>query len=790
MNPDPDSHSGTNGAAPSASGGANANARPVSKTVSAPKRWLFRLLAVVGIPAVFVALIELGLRFAGVGYPVSFFLEETTEGKRYMVQNSRFGWLFFPKSLARSPTPTRFIAQKPEGTIRIFVFGESAALGDPRPAYGFARYLEVLLQERFPGAKFEVIPAAMTAINSHALVRIAHESAALQGDFWVVYMGNNEMAGPFGANTVFGAQAPDGGLVRAILAVKSTRIGQVLTSMGERLRKQEESAAWEGLKMFLDHPLPPGDPRRAAVYKNFRRNLQEIAGLGVTSGAKVIVSSVACNLKDCAPFVSTHSKTLPSSELDRWNGEYSAALTNARAGNLEAAYASWTNLARADSGYAELQFQLGSYYYENRRTNEALTALVAARDLDALPFRADGSLNAIVEEVAASMKDRGVEFVDAQASLARRLGGRIAGQELFYEHVHFNPAGNYLLAGRFAEVVARQLPEIVQKSAKSEWASFETCCYKLGLTDWNRAAVLESVIARVSDAPFTNQLNAAARLRMLVTDLGAARKRAQPANQASARYVYQEAIKARPGDSRIQENYAEFLDAVGDPKGALLCWQKVKDLMPRHDLADFQIGRIQLALKDPGAARVALEAAIATRPDFLDARLELSRALQQLGLLPQATQCVEEAAVLKPGDVRVLLRQADLQAAAGHRAEALATLQRAARSRPGYWEARYYLGVEYAALERVEEARMEFEAVTKLRPSYPLGHLNYGVCLVRAGKLSEAAQEFQATLRLDPHNALARKHLDSLTEILVKAGVLKPGAEPELPLDGVPVEVQ
>ncbi len=36
------------------------------------------------------------------------------------------------------------------GTYRIFVLGESAAMGDPDPAYAFSRYLEVMLRQRYP----------------------------------------------------------------------------------------------------------------------------------------------------------------------------------------------------------------------------------------------------------------------------------------------------------------------------------------------------------------------------------------------------------------------------------------------------------------------------------------------------------------------------------------------------------------------------------------------------------------------------------------------------------------
>lgn len=57
-------------------------------------------------------------------------------------------------------------------------------MGDPQPAYGASRYLEVLLRERFPHEKFEVVNLGVTAINSHVILPIAREVASRgQGDF-------------------------------------------------------------------------------------------------------------------------------------------------------------------------------------------------------------------------------------------------------------------------------------------------------------------------------------------------------------------------------------------------------------------------------------------------------------------------------------------------------------------------------------------------------------------------------------------------------------------------------
>ncbi|HRI12361.1 MAG TPA: hypothetical protein PLX89_05085, partial [Verrucomicrobiota bacterium] len=64
-----------------------------------------------------------------------------------------------PRSARVQPSPST-------NTLRILVFGESAALGDPEPAFGVCRFLEALLEARLPGKRIEVINTAITALNS------------------------------------------------------------------------------------------------------------------------------------------------------------------------------------------------------------------------------------------------------------------------------------------------------------------------------------------------------------------------------------------------------------------------------------------------------------------------------------------------------------------------------------------------------------------------------------------------------------------------------------------------
>ena len=207
-------------------------------------------------------------------------------------------------------------ATKPPGVYRIFLFGESAAMGDPAQSFAPSRYLEMLLREKYKDRKFEVINVAFTAINSHVILPLARECAAHEGDLWIIYMGNNEMVGPFGAASVFGSQAPSLFYARFVTAMQRLRIGQWLVELGRRFRAPGQKAvAWGGMGMFLRNQVAPESPLKETVYANFRQNLHDIVCLGLKSGAKVVLNTVAVNLKDCSPFASATNNPLASAGL-------------------------------------------------------------------------------------------------------------------------------------------------------------------------------------------------------------------------------------------------------------------------------------------------------------------------------------------------------------------------------------------------------------------------------------------------------------------------------------------
>jgi tetratricopeptide (TPR) repeat protein len=719
-----------------------------------------------------LAVVEVSLRTAGYGHPASFFVPATVEGRKVLVENGQFGLRFFPADMARRPAPTVVEFKKPAGTVRIFLFGESAALGDPNPAYGMGRYLEVLLNERFGGTRFEVVCVAMTAINSHVMVPLARECARREGDIWVIYMGHNEMTGPFGATAVLGPQVPPRTAVRAMLALRATRTGQWLTRTIQSLRGDStRSPSWGGMRMFLEHQVAPTAPKRALVHRHFAANLDEIIRIGSRAGVRMILSTAASNLKDCAPFASQlGDQTIGSLEKD-WEGLVRLGEQRQREGAWAEALAAYAAAAAIDPQHAELAFREGTCRWKLGELASAREKFAAARDLDALPFRADTTINGAIKQTGEAWRSRGVRLVDAEAVLSEIEG--IAGQASFYEHVHLMPAANYRMARVFGAEIETLLPESIRLRGLSEWATPETCARRLGLTDWNREALWTELLARLGQPPFTNQLGYEERLVQYHNEQRAVRTRLNAEAAAAALELYEDAIRRSPADHRLRANFAEYLAAVGRLDEAVSQWRRVEALLPHHHVAPFFIGKLRSRQGAYEEARIWLERCLEREPGAVDAMVELGR-LEARRKQPVAAMAHYRAALARqPWSASLHLDLAEVQAASGDRDAAIESLRQAIALRPSLWLAHYYLGVELAERDQIPEAAAAFAEVVRLNPDFALAHLNLGVAQIRLGQIAEATERFRVTLELDPANEKARRYLEQLK-------TLQSGSTPEV----------
>ncbi len=525
--------------------------------LSGRRLWLVRSVSALLAPIVFLLLLEIALSVAGFGRPATFFVGGGKEGT--LTTNFWYIWFYRP-TRTTSPHPSLIQAAKPRDTIRLFVLGESAAMGTPDPAYSFGRILELMLQQRFPDHRVEVVNAAMRGIDSHVVAGIARQCARQQPDLFVVYMGNNEVIGQYGPTT-FLSHHP--GLIGALHRVKETRVAQGLRIAMQGIAADQSDEAAETMESFRQSTVALDDPTREMTYRNYRRNLRRICDSAVASGAGVVLATVAVNLKDCPPLASLHRSDLTSEQLLAWETIYQRAVACEDAERYADAIAAYQQAATLDEHYADLHFRLARCHLALGDRQSAKTHFSLARDWDALQFRTDSRLNDIVRATASEYADRKVRLVDADRDLAAGplCPDGVAGASLFNDHVHCTFEGDYQLARLLLPAVTESLRQDRDLAAAetADVPSLDDCAKRLAFTAWDRVNTVAGIAKMLACPPFLDQLDHASRQAALEQRIAEEMGRVDQAFVDDVVRSYEEAIALDPDDWALRYNYANFL---------------------------------------------------------------------------------------------------------------------------------------------------------------------------------------------------------------------------------------
>ena len=507
--------------------------------------WAPRVLTAVLIPVVLIGLLEGALRLFDIGFPTDATVPCTLKGQPASCYNLFFPAPFFPPGMIKTPQAYAIPVNKPAGTYRIFVLGESAAMGDPDPAYAFSRYLEVMLRKNYPQMNFEVINTASVAVNSHVLLPLARGLAKQKPDLFIIYSGNNEVVGPYGPGTALTSSGMYLPVIRASIFARSSRVGQLLVKLGTRKKE------WRGMEMFLDRQVPASSPLMKYAYSNFEANLRDTIEVARDSGARVIVSTVATNLKDCAPFASMHRQGLSADDLRSWNALFAEGINSENNYSYADAMKAYEAAAKIDDQYAELEFRIARTLWMLGDYPATREHFQKSRDLDTLRFRADSRINDVNRSVAGSAP--GAELVDAEAVFAHQSPNGIIGSDLVYEHVHMTPPGNYLLARAMFLQVASKMPD-GHALTEADIPSEADCERLLALTPHDRGRIAREMFERLQKPPFTNQSNHSDQMLRLAMQ---AEMPDENPNQTALEYQW--AISQRPDDRVLHYNYGLFL---------------------------------------------------------------------------------------------------------------------------------------------------------------------------------------------------------------------------------------
>ncbi len=697
--------------------------------------WLFRAIAVTVVPALFVLSLEMLLRIAGYGYTPTATVKCRLNAVEAYGDNVKFGWRFFPRNISQEFDPFIFPAAKQADTYRILILGGSAAQGTPDAAFGFGRILQAMLRNSYPRANFEVVVAAMPAVNSHVLLEVAKDAARHDPDLFVAYFGNNEVVGPYGAGTVLAPLSARLSLIRASIALRTTRLGQLVTDISGVLRaKRDAPEVWRGMEMFVKQQVRADDPRLETVYRHFQKNLEDICHVAGRSGAKLILCTVGSSLRSCPPFGSLHSPKLTETQKKKWDSIYQQGVEHESTGNYAEAIECYLSAGEIDDSYADLQFRLGRCYWAMGGYDRAKESYIKARDLDTLRFRADMRINQIIRAVGSTPTEQGVYITDVAGVLEENSPGGTAGEELFHEHVHLNFHGNYLLARTVFEQVQSILPARFRPLEASEQPVLTEaqCAHQLAYNDWARYNTAYKVLNYyLKKPPFTGQLYHDEQVKKLERQLQVLEARLTREVLTDIASQYNQLLAERPNDVWLHWRYAELLS---------------------------------VRLQNENAAAEHCRLTLGLLPHSYKPHLFLALSLGRLGRLDEAIYHLHKVTQIKPtsGDAYHCLGLA--YQAQGQTDKAIDCYLNAVRLQPNNTEACNNLAQLFGQQRKFRQAAKAYRRGLLSAPNDIDLRYNLGMLLQKQGRKEEAIGELRTALSIDPNSPKIRTLLRDLLE--------------------------
>jgi tetratricopeptide (TPR) repeat protein len=405
-------------------------------------------------------------------------------------------------------------------------------------------------------------------------------------------------------------------------------LGQLTQSVVREFVGEHNEGPEQDMDFFREHRLAADDPRRERVYDYYRRNLEDLCGVARSAGAQMVLATVPVNLVDFPPLASLARSGLSSVEREDWQRAWAKGTQAEAAGRWGEALTHYSTAVGIDDHHAELHFRLARCASKAGSADLAKLHYALARDWDALPFRADNRLNDILRQVVTDREDDGVRWVDVERLLAEKSGAAGLDSRFFQEHVHFNFAGDYAVAESLMPAVAAALELNIRGDSREtgshDLPTRQRCAEVLAFTAWDAIGVRAAILRMTAKAPFLDQLDHATRQgeaeQAVQRRIGAFTQR----DYQTAVETYENALRRRPRDWQIHENYGALRSDFGDLAGAASQYAVALDLMPRHPPLRLRLAQFYLRQGKRAQAIREVREILRWAPDYGPARTALA----------------------------------------------------------------------------------------------------------------------------------------------------------------------
>ncbi len=615
------------------------NSTPPRRRADAPwRRWLILAAAWIAGPLLLLGGLECCLRAVGYGASSAPFRAVASDAGRAHVCNFDYLHNMFTVAPRVTQGEVEFAIPeaKEENSYRVFVFGSSAAFGWTHSA-SFAQMLQLMLLHRYPGVRFEFYNLANGGLNSSIMRPLARACVRLRPDAYLIYMGNNEVHGPYGLISEF--QTRQGRAltptdIRLHQWLRRLRLGQWLESLSRRAPSSDASQDAPATLRF-------DDPRLDQVWANYEYNLRDMFQSAAKAGAEVFVSTLGANLRHWPPQPDLLWDELSPEDRQRFDAAVAEGMAQEQTGHWQEALRIYADAAALSDASPYLHFrravclwELGEYALSREHYEQAL-------ELDSfLWVRAKGAFNEAIRSAVTQFQGDNVVLVEGRQRLEEAAPHGVPGNESFADGCHFRPSGMYLLALAFLEEMAPRMPAWVRQRENPEASppSLSDILEVLGLNEHLREDALQQLIKKSEE----HGMDGVEALRKELEETRQAPIDRDPHRHLAAltpiieqgvediqlAYKYMQCLGVAPGavnetsialarrlaerysfDRRLQHQYAEALLFVGDAPGRESTYKRLLTLYPKDTLSYLHLVPLLLERGALGEAKTLLRQA-------------------------------------------------------------------------------------------------------------------------------------------------------------------------------------
>jgi tetratricopeptide (TPR) repeat protein len=346
-------------------------------------------------------------------------------------------------------------------------------------------------------------------------------------------------------------------------------------------------------------------------------------------------------------------------------------------------------------------------------------------------------INNIVRSIATGREAEGIYLTDTTEVFEKNSPHATPGQELFYEHVHLNFKGNYLLAKAVFKQVEKILPLQLTKTQEADQRPTLTedqCAQRLAYTGWDRYRIADMVLNDfIKQPPFTNQLYQQERVTQMEQNIADLKMYLTPDVFENIALQYRQAIEQSPSDWRLRWKYGKLLtEGLKDYHAAAEQGRLLQKSLPHSYLVHTALGAVSRGLGDIDDVVAQYQKAIRIKPTCVDAHYYLAWAYHKQGKTDKSIELYSKTLRLQPIHVQAYNNLVEIL---------------------------YQRGNIDQGIEVCRKALL-------FVPDSAILHCNLGILLDEKGNRVEALKELNTAVAIDPNSPKIRSVLD----VILKKG--------------------